>query len=65
MRHVLKLTLMPLLLLAACTPTADAPVPAADLVLRGAKVATVDAAFSIREAVAVRDGRIVFVGPGD
>jgi predicted amidohydrolase YtcJ len=34
----------------------------ADMVLTGGKVATVDEAFSIREAVAVRDGRIVYVG---
>ncbi len=44
---------------AGSTPQA---VPAADLVLRGGKVATVDAAFSIHSAVAVADGRIVFVG---
>jgi len=36
--------------------------PPADLVIRGGKVATVDAAFSTREAVAVRGGTIVYVG---
>ncbi len=36
--------------------------PPADLVLDGAAVYTVDAARSWAEAVAVRDGRIVFVG---
>ena len=40
---------------------AAAPAPA-DLVLTGAAVYTVDAARSWAEAVAVRDGRIVFVG---
>jgi predicted amidohydrolase YtcJ len=34
----------------------------ADLVLRGGKVITVDGDFSIRQAVAVRDGRFVAVG---
>lgn len=34
----------------------------ADLVLRGGKIATVDEAFSIHEAVAVRGDQIVFVG---
>jgi len=40
-------------------------VPPADLVLRGGKVATVDDAFSIAEAVAVAGGRIVKVGSDD
>lgn len=35
---------------------------AADLVLRGGKVATVDGEFSIAEAVAVRGDKIIFVG---
>ncbi|MFC2166327.1 amidohydrolase, partial [Acidobacteriota bacterium] len=34
----------------------------ADLVLKGGKVVTVDDSFAIKEAVAVRDGIIVFVG---
>ena len=34
----------------------------ADLVLRGARVATVDAEFSFREAVAVRDDVVVYAG---
>ena len=45
-----------LLVLAAAAP------PPADLVLSGAAVYTMDAARSWAEAVAVRDGRIVFVG---
>ena len=36
----------------------------ADLVLTNAKVVTVDEAFSLAEAVAVRDGRIMAVGQG-
>jgi len=51
MRH-----LLPLLLL---------PVPAiadADLIVHHAKVVTVDAKFSIAEAVAVQDGKVVAVG---
>lgn len=47
----------------AAAPSA-APAPA-DLVLTGAAVYTVDAARSWAEAVAVRDGRIVFVGAAE
>ncbi len=35
---------------------------AADLVIRGATIATVDEVFSIKEAVAVRNDKIIFVG---
>ena len=35
---------------------------AADIVLRGGKIITVDGAFSIKQAVAIRDGRFVAVG---
>lgn len=42
----------------------DAREPA-DLVLHNGKIVTVDAAFSIQEAVAVRDGRILEVGGND
>jgi predicted amidohydrolase YtcJ len=42
--------------------TIDQP---ADLVLRGGRIATMDAARSWATAVAVRDGRIVAVGPDD
>ena len=34
----------------------------ADMVLTGGKVVTVDSSFSIAEAVAIKDGKIVFVG---
>src|SRR5215813_5860830 len=34
----------------------------ADLILHNGKIVTVDAAFSIRQAVAVKDGRIVAAG---
>src|SRR5687767_12575749 len=51
MRHLLALLLLP------------APVLAdADLIVRRAKVVTVDAMFSVAEALAVRDGKIVAVG---
>jgi len=46
-----------LAMIPACRAT-----PPADLVLRGGKIASVDAAFSIQEAVAVLGDRIVFVG---
>jgi predicted amidohydrolase YtcJ len=41
--------------------SAAAPAPA-DLVLRNGKIITVDPKFSIKEAVAIRDGRFVAVG---
>ncbi|HET7294917.1 MAG TPA: amidohydrolase [Vicinamibacteria bacterium] len=47
---------------ASALHAASAPQPAADLLLDGAAVFTMDAARSRAEAVAVRDGRIVFVG---
>ena len=37
----------------------------ADLVLYNGKIVTVDDAFSIREAVAIKDGRIVAVGANE
>src|SRR5687768_1783369 len=43
-------------------PAAPALAQAPDLVLVNAKVLTVDAQFSIREALAIRDGRIAAVG---
>jgi predicted amidohydrolase YtcJ len=49
-----------LLLMAAltvCTDAADA-----DLILHGGKVVTVDTKFSVQQAIAVKDGRIVAVG---
>jgi predicted amidohydrolase YtcJ len=50
-----------MLLVVFCLSTCRSQAPA-DLVLMNGKVATVDAAFSIQEAVAVRGDRIVFVG---
>ncbi|WP_030624635.1 amidohydrolase [Streptomyces sclerotialus] len=41
------------------------PHPAADLVLRNARIHTVDPALPEAEALAVRDGRIVWIGPDD
>jgi len=38
------------------------PAAPADLVLQGGRIYTVDAARSVAEAVAIRDGRVVFVG---
>ena len=43
--------------------TADRPDRPADLVLRGGRVATMDAGRTFADAVAVLDGRIVAVGP--
>src|SRR5437762_13971639 len=48
------------LLVAGCS-TAEVRGPA-DLIVHHAKVITVDARFSIAEAVAIKDGRIVAIG---
>ena len=47
---------------ASAAPPATATAPPADLVLSGGKVYTVDPAHSVAEAIAVKNGRIVFVG---
>src|ERR1051326_290660 len=44
---------------------ADEPKGPADLIIHHAKVVTVDAKFTVAEAVAVKDGRIVAVGDDD
>ncbi len=56
MRHSLSLTSV---FLAACS---SAGAPAADLVLRHATVYTADSTAPTAEAVAVKDGKIVYVG---
>lgn len=43
----------------------DADVPVAEVVLRGGKVVTMDDRRSVAQAVAVREGRIAFVGSDD
>lgn len=48
-------------LLGSAVIAADAP----DLIVHHAKIVTADHAFSIREAMAIRDGRIVALGPND
>ncbi len=51
------------LLLVGCSrDEQDAPAPLADLLLTNAKVYTMDAERTWAEAVAIRDGRIIFVG---
>ncbi len=66
-----EIAVVALAILAACAgprserplqPVGAAPVAAADLVLRGGAVYTLDAARSWAQAVAVRDGSIVYVG---
>src|SRR5437764_12428385 len=37
----------------------------ADLVVHHAKIITVDSRFTIAEAIAIRDGRIVAIGPDE
>lgn len=50
------------LALAACSTAPEAPVGTADLIVHHAKVITIDGKFSIAEAFAVKDGRIVAMG---
>lgn len=53
-----------LTLVAACAPTGQQGAPA-DLVLTNGKIVTVDKDFSIKQAVAIRDGTFVAVGTND
>jgi predicted amidohydrolase YtcJ len=50
---------------ATTVAAANRPAPPAELVLAGGAIYTVDAARSWAEAVAIRDGRIVYVGTDD
>ncbi len=59
----MKLTLLIAIALAACGGVD--PEKAADLALTGGKIYTVDAGRSWAEAVAIKDGRIVFVGSSE
>jgi len=57
-----SMTLAPVLALAGASMLVSAQQPAADLILTSGKIITVDAQFSIAQAVAVRGDRIVAVG---
>src|SRR5687767_4311275 len=48
-----------------CVPLQDAAADEADLILHGGKVATVDAKFSIHEAIAVKGGRVLRMGSNE
>ena len=56
-----------LLIVSGCgSPQINVPAPGfADLVVHHAKIITVDAKFTIAEAIAIRDGRIVAIGPDE
>ncbi len=62
MRSLAGLVLTAALLSAACAPEPDV---AADMVLRGGKVVTVDEALPEAEAIAIKDGLILAVGTDD
>src|SRR5215468_10249336 len=49
----------------ASVPVLDAQAIPADLVLFNGKIVTVDDAFSIREAIVIKDGRIAAVGANE
>ncbi len=55
-----RLYLLPLILATSCRPKEPA-----DLVLHNGKIVTADEAFSIQEAVVMKDGKIVAVGGND
>ncbi len=59
MRHMISSAVLVVCSLGGLVPVAA---QSADTVLLNGKIATVDARFSIQEALAVRDGRIVAVG---
>lgn len=59
------LVLMGALLLIAQTSAAQSTPAAADLILHNGKIATVDEAFSIHQAIVVKDGKVVAVGGND
>jgi predicted amidohydrolase YtcJ len=61
---MIRCILTPLILLGLSTATlaADEPKGPADLIVHHAKVVTVDPKFSLAQAVAVKDGRILAVG---
>jgi predicted amidohydrolase YtcJ len=61
-RHTILTIASTLVLAAACTSPEPGPAPA-DLILRGGRIVTVEDAVPEAEAVAMRSGRIVFVGP--
>ncbi|MEP6655625.1 MAG: amidohydrolase [Betaproteobacteria bacterium] len=62
MRFMTFLAAMACVTLSACA-TMERPLsPAADLVLRNGKIVTVDKAFSVRQAIAIRNDAIAVVG---
>lgn len=62
MLRVSRLSLASLLVLLSLPLAAEEPHAAADLVVRNARIYTVDKAHTVAEALAVKDGRLVFVG---
>jgi predicted amidohydrolase YtcJ len=59
MQHLISVGLALLMIHAAGAAEAE---PGADLILHGGKIVTVDTRFSVQQAMAVRDGRILQVG---
>src|SRR2546427_7712413 len=62
-----KIAIAALMIVSGCQSSPDSsPSPGfADLILHHAKIITVDAKFSVAEAIAIRDGRIVAIGPDE
>src|SRR5687768_861853 len=60
-----RLALCALVLAGGCQSSPAAGRGTADLIVHHAKIITVDANFSIAEAIAIRDGRIIAIGPDE
>jgi predicted amidohydrolase YtcJ len=66
MKHLVQLTGVAILMTACAPPATETPaVPAADLVLSGARIYTVDGTRPWAEAVAITGDRFVYVGDAD
>ena len=60
-----SLGLMLAVLVVACSPADDKRSPKADMVINAAKIYTVDENNPIASSVAIKDGRIIYVGSSD
>jgi len=60
-----RLLLVAMMTVLGCASGPSAPVGTADLIVHHAKIITVDGNFSIAEAIAIKDGRILAIGPDE
>ncbi len=62
MMNIQRLLILTVLLMAIFTPAVLSQKPKADLIVRNAVVYTMDSARSWAQSIAVKDGRLVFIG---